>query len=168
MAKGKLGAPSAEPPFLTLNLPTQHSPARASAGPAPAVRHQHKHPVRDKGRLRPSHHFNNRSGALGCPSGSCSVLKGNKNHRAGLEIVLQETTTTKGWRGGGSLCPTTHPPLTPSFSFPHGKGSFVLPTDHKPKQETTGFLQQKGRSLSADGNDSANGAELPFQRLKQH
>lgn len=71
--------------------------------------------------------------------------------------------------GGEVLSALQHtPPLTPSFSFPHGKGSFVLPTDHKPKQETTGFLQQKGRSLSADGNDSANGAELPFQRLKQH
>lgn len=37
-------------------------------------------------------------------------------------------------------------PLAPSFSFPHGKCSLALP-DHKPKQETAGFLQQKGNSL---------------------
>lgn len=46
-----------------------------------------------------------------------------------------------------SPLPCAYNPLAPYFSFPHSKCSFALPTDHKPKQETTGFLQQKGNSL---------------------
>lgn len=42
----------------------------------------------------------------------------------------------------------------PAGVKPRHKCSFALPTDHKPKQDTTGFLQQKGNSL-----------RIPFQPM---